>query len=166
MIQLNNNELHHIGQHFTPDIKGAAFRLAHINRYNGAVGTYSVAQHCCLVASVLPEALRLDGLLHDLPEAWIGDIVNPLKVRLPEYKQLEHHYHAVVDEHFGVLTRHPDVKAADLRMLVTEAKAFGLDLTHFPDVKPLGIEIRRWTPAEAESTFIKLFEVFTACRAI
>lgn len=164
MILLNNNELHRIGLPFTPDIEGAAFRLAHINRFNGSVGTYSVAQHCCLVASVLPPSLRLDGLLHDLCEAWIGDMASPLKKHVAGFQPLEEFYCDVIDSHFAVQTRHPLVREVDLRMCITEAKAFGKDLHHFPDVKPLGIEVRRWTPAEAQSTFINLFGGLSACR--
>lgn len=164
MILLNNNEIHHIGEHFVPEIKGAAFRLAHTNRFNGSVGTYSVAQHCCVVASVLPTELRLDGLLHDLCEAYIGDMTSPVKQHVRDFQPLEDLYCDIIDVHFGVKTRHPAVKEADLRVLVTEARAFGKDLQYFPDVQPLNIEIRRWTPAEAESTFFNLFEALTSWR--
>jgi len=45
---------------------------------------YSVAQHCCHVASLLPPDLRLYGLLHDAPEAVIGmDWPAPLKRSAP-----------------------------------------------------------------------------------
>ncbi|WP_337996196.1 hypothetical protein [Oleispirillum naphthae] len=61
-----------------PDI---AEQLAKVNRFVGATPgvTYSVAQHCCVVADMLPPALRPYGLLHDAPEAFSGDIPTPYK---------------------------------------------------------------------------------------
>lgn len=63
-----------------PDIAGS---LAKINRFNGCTTTpYSVAQHCCHVARILPPELRLHGLLHDAHEAYIGDVTRPVKAIL------------------------------------------------------------------------------------
>tara|TARA_R110000744_G_scaffold63350_4_gene130390 strand:- start:333 stop:821 length:489 start_codon:yes stop_codon:yes gene_type:complete len=161
MILLNNNEVHHIGQPFIPEIEGAAFRLAHLNRFNGSVGTYSVAQHCCLVASVLPPELRLSGLLHDLCEAYLGDMASPLKKHVKDFQPLEDLYCDVIDKYFDVETRHPSVRAADLRMLITEAKSFGKDLALFPDADAYDFSIERWSPAKAEASFLTMFRTLT-----
>lgn len=54
--------------------------LAKICRFNGHVSQfYSVAQHCCHVADLLPVELRIYGLLHDAHEAITGDITAPIK---------------------------------------------------------------------------------------
>ncbi|HQP24038.1 MAG TPA: hypothetical protein PLP16_02645, partial [Smithellaceae bacterium] len=54
--------------------------LSLINRFNGAAKfPYSVAQHSLYVAGLLPPELKLQGLLHDAPEAYVGDMVSPLK---------------------------------------------------------------------------------------
>jgi len=71
--------------------------LSLMNRFNGAaLFPYSVAQHSLHVASLLPAELRLEGLLHDAAEAYIGDMVSPLKQVMPEYKSVEARIAAVV----------------------------------------------------------------------
>ena len=60
-----------------PDI---AHALARICRFNGHTPEfYSVAQHCCIVSDHLSAGVRLHGLLHDAHEAFIGDIVSPVR---------------------------------------------------------------------------------------
>ncbi len=156
-IRLNNGDAHHFGEPFTPDIESIASALSHINRFNGHVGQYSVAQHCVLVALQLPRELRLSGLLHDAPEAYIGDVTAPLKSMLPDYAHLEIFYHEAIDGHFGTVTRSPEVQDVDLRMLLTEAKSFGLSSEGFPDVAPYDFVIARHTPDVARDMFLSVF---------
>lgn len=157
---LNNGEIHTIGEHFTPDINVIAKALSHINRYTGHVGTYSVAQHCVLVASNI-DTMNLSALLHDAPEAYIGDVASPLKSMLPEYKKIEQFYHDVIDKYYGVTTQCDAVKLADLRMLITEAKSFGLPLEHFPVIEPYDVVIsQRWEPKFAERMFLLMFNAY------
>jgi 5'-deoxynucleotidase YfbR-like HD superfamily hydrolase len=57
-----------------------AYSLAHLNRYTGHVGVYSVAQHSCLMVSNnnTPCDARV-LLLHDAAEAFLSDIAAPVK---------------------------------------------------------------------------------------
>ncbi|HCG7534071.1 TPA: hypothetical protein NJ418_004439 [Vibrio parahaemolyticus] len=160
MIVLSNGELHRFCQPFKADIESIAFALAHINRYTGHVGQYSVAQHCVLVSEQLPKELKLSGLLHDAPEAYIGDVSKPLKSLLPEYQKIEQFYHAEIDRQFNVTTEHGAIKEADLRMLITEAKAFGLPLDEFPKVEPYQINIEPWEPELAQRIFLSCFRAY------
>ncbi|MBE3914899.1 hypothetical protein HJ155_23190 [Vibrio parahaemolyticus] len=160
MIVLSNGDLHRFCKPFIADIESIAFALAHINRYTGHVGQYSVAQHCVMVSQQLPEELKLSGLLHDAPEAYIGDVSKPLKMLLPDYQKIEQFYHAEIDQQFNVTTEHPAIKEADLRMLITEAKSFGLPLDEFPKAEPFNIEFKRWTPEQAAHIFIKCFNAY------
>lgn len=55
---------------------------------------YSVAQHSlwCLEAArrmKLPLSVQIACLLHDAAEAYVGDVVKPLKVMLPEFWPIE-----------------------------------------------------------------------------
>ena len=64
-------------------IADIAHALSMICRYGGHVREYySVAQHSCLVAQLLAPRLRIYGLLHDAAEAYLGDVVSPLKGKL------------------------------------------------------------------------------------
>lgn len=111
-----------------------ALHLSRIPRFNGAtLRTWSVADHSLLVADLMgAEAdpdLALAALLHDAHEAFIGDVIQPLKSALGEDRP------RVTGEgwHSG---------AADLRIIAQRldgviARAFGLDpeLLHHDAVK-------------------------------
>ena len=91
---------------------------------------YSVAQHSMLVASILPERLRLEGLLHDGAEAYLRDLPKGLKGCLPLYKIIEHGVEAAIATRFGMQTLSEEdralIKQADMRVLATERR----DLIH------------------------------------
>ncbi len=173
-ICLRDNTLHALGVDVLPSIEVIAYALSHINRYAGHVGQYSVAQHCVHASHLVdPEELRLAALLHDAPEALYGDISSPLKHFLDsdELGGLERYYHGLVDATFGVETLHPSVKLCDLRLLVTEAKAFEMPLhysdvrpvpLHLPDFEPYDYDIVRWSPQVAEQAFLDQFRRLTA----
>jgi hypothetical protein len=62
------------------DIEDIAHHLSGMPRYNAALPfEYTVAQHSLLVAEILPDEHKLWGLLHDATEAYLGDVVSPLK---------------------------------------------------------------------------------------
>lgn len=63
------------------DIRCIAYELSMLNRWGGnLLFEYRVSQHSILVANNIsrPE-WRIYGLLHDAAEAYIGDVVSPLK---------------------------------------------------------------------------------------
>lgn len=170
MIVLSDKTRHRIGQPFTPSIAVIAGALAHINRFTGHIGQYSVAQHSVMAAHMAPDGLKLDALLHDASEAYLGDVSAPLKAYLPEYQRLEQFYHDVIDAHFGVVTRHATVKAVDLSLLVLEAKHFGVWTDDYPPMPrrtpgmrslSTSFAFEPWSPVRARSEFLQSFNRLT-----
>lgn len=160
MIYLSNGTLHDFADHtFTPDIKVVASSLAHQNRFNGHVGQYSVAQHSLLCSHVVPEEHALAALLHDAAECYTGDLVAPIKKYCDAFKAIEFTHERRINEYFGVDIHHNEVKIADLRMLITEAKAFGMPLEWFPPAEAYDdIIINRMIPARACHLFLERFK--------
>lgn len=164
-IELSDGTNHTLWEPFTPNIEVIAKALSHINRYTGHVGGYSVAQHCVMCAGCAPQEYTLSALLHDAHEAYIGDMSASLKRLVPQYCELEQFYHDQIDAYFGVKTRHPEVCKIDMRMLVTEAKAFGMKFQETIDVEPYEFdgsdEFDVWPPEVAEQTFLVMFKALT-----
>lgn len=142
----------------------AARTLSHISRWGGR-GTkfYSVLQHCVLLAGELPPELKVQGLLHDFSEAWIGDIPAPLK-ETPEMAFLLRAEEALQRRIWktwgGFATLDPLVDEFDRRIALDEAIA--LDLAgEWMDrcrLRPLGVIIRPLSPEEAMQAFMPVAE--------
>jgi len=70
-------------------IEDIAHHLSMLPRYNGAMPfSYTVGQHSLFVAELLPEEFKLWGLLHDATEAYLGDLVSPVKDLLSTYDDM------------------------------------------------------------------------------
>lgn len=70
-------------------LSDVAYALAHLNRYTGHLGAYSVAQHSVLGAERLADEGRDLAVIrafvtHDFLESVIGDISNPMKKAIRE----------------------------------------------------------------------------------
>lgn len=107
------------------DINDIAWSLSMQCRYAGHVTRfYSVAEHSILVSQLVPATDALWGLLHDATEAYLQDLVQPLKVDLPEYRAHEDRLMACIAQRFGLVGPMPaSVKEIDRRMLFTEKHA-------------------------------------------
>ena len=144
-----------------------AHGLAHQCRFNGQTNKfYSVAQHSVLVASILPRELRLAGLLHDASEAYLGDVVQPLKDLLPEYQTIEAKFCEVLGERFGVNLLHNDaIKHADLIVLATERRDLMpmdmADWSSIAGIKPMSRTIKPISPDAASAQFMEMFFTLT-----
>lgn len=113
------------------EIEDIAHALSNQCRYNGHTNQfYSVAEHSVRVASCLPEEHQLAGLLHDAAEAYLGDIIRPLKPLIEGFEAIEERTMEAILEGLGLShidVYHPVVDHADkLTILATE----GRDLMH------------------------------------
>lgn len=151
---------------FADDI---AHGLSNICRWGGHAKTfYSVAQHCFHVSRLIyldtkSSALALVGLLHDASEAYIGDMVTPLKRHIPQFLQIEAVIERMVMERFGLQEHHsvetglPDiVKHYDAVMLATEKRDLtcqGRTHTWNVPVKPEIWTVSPWSPELARSEY-------------
>ncbi len=105
------------------DISHALNRICRFNgHYNGP--HYSVATHSVGVSALVEDPeLKMAALLHDAAEAYIGDIVTPLKSLLNEIHGIERKILECVAEKFNfdpMKFRALEIKKADLQMLYAE----------------------------------------------
>lgn len=103
-------------------VETLAHSLASKNRYNGHTPyPYSVATHSVLV-SLLLEGNEMEGLLHDAAEAFVGDVISPIKRMIKEqFKPIEHMVDYQIRRAHGLpLFESPEVKAADIKALWLE----------------------------------------------
>lgn len=70
--------------------------------------------------------------MHDATEAFIGDMVRPLKYEIPQYRQIEENLWRVISLCYDLpFVLHPDIKKADDVALMTERRDL---VTHTPHV--------------------------------
>lgn len=106
-----------------------AHALSHICRFGGHTFTfYTVAQHSILVAALAPKKLKKAALLHDAAEAYIGDVIKPLKNLLgTAYANIEQNFEKVIAEKFNLsVDDFKKVKSYDNLALELEHRAFKL----------------------------------------
>lgn len=161
------------------DLEDIAHALSQVCRFGGhSKHHYSVAQHSLLVSQLVRGDLHRHGLLHDAAEAYIGDLVTPLK-KIPGlraiYLALEDRWLAAIGERFGLgtdLTNDnlpPPVKFADFQALVTERRdvlsappegVTECEWLHVPEGTPiptpaLGYHLTQLTPSEVKVMFLR-----------
>jgi hypothetical protein len=110
----------------------------------------------------VPKVDALAGLLHDAAEAYVGDMVSPLKRRLADFQVVENDVEAAVFERFNLPPILPEsVKRADLEILAAEAERV---LVKAPEdwglpYPPAKVDIDPWDWQRAERYFLHLFDL-------
>lgn len=161
------------------DIFDIAHHLALMTRFNGACKWhYSIAQHSILCADRAKdyhyprpseEKLALALLMHDAAEAYVGDIVRPIKRTLTDFSVIENEVMDAINTRFD-LPRVAEirgykkaVKEVDNRMLVTEKLQLMSPKVRWAieDIfEPYELELDQWQPRVAELLFLSYFARF------
>jgi hypothetical protein len=134
-------------------------------RYAGhCIRFYSVAEHCVHMARsrFVSYPNKPWALLHDASEAYLTDVIRPLKPHLTGYYEAEKRVMDVVIEKFGLASTMPsEVKNADNRILVDERAQNMVQTNHgwvSDGLEPLGVELRFWAPEQAELYFLDTYK--------
>lgn len=138
-------------------------------RYGGHTRCfYSVAEHCVHLADHFRRENRDDlaryALLHDASEAYIGDVIRPLKPQLPQFKEVEGPLELLIMEAAGLGEIPREVHDADKAIIINEAVALFDVATleraewHLPHLTLTGIEIMGYSPAYAKEAWLAEFE--------
>ena len=129
-----------------------AHALSNICRYGGHYPVfYSVAEHCVHAATLARNqgvGIRAQRalLLHDAHEAYIGDMVKPIKYQLDNLGDIAAKLDKTISQKFNVPLKefHASIKYYDDLVLQTELRAAGWGGN---DVQ--GVKINGWSPAIA-----------------
>lgn len=149
------------------DITDIAQALSNICRFTGHLPRfYSVAQHSVIASQIVPEHLAFEALMHDAHEAYVGDVNSPLKALLQDYKAIETRVEQALRTQFKLpLEMSPAVKHADMVMLGTERRDFGLDngvpWPCLEGIELLGDEIKPLSPGGAYNAFMVRYHQLT-----
>lgn len=149
------------------DLLDIAQGLANECRFAGHTRAfYSVAQHAWLASHIVPIEHALEALLHDAAEAYCKDIPHPLKLLLPDYRDIEARVDSTIRAAFNLpLQMTAAVKRADLILLATERR----DLMPEDDtpwqildgIEPLPRRITAMQPTRAQAIFLKRYVELT-----
>lgn len=150
-----------------------AVGLSRICRFGGQCERfYSVAEHCVRASEIVPPEEALNALLHDAPEAYLGDVTSPVKALLPDYRALYDRVERVIFNKYGVEMT-AAVKAADLAMLKVERQVLmpqtlGEYWSVLAGVEVVGSHNRLgWKPETARREFLyRFFELYRAAHGI
>ena len=144
-------------------IEDIAAALSKLCRYGGHCHTfYSVAEHCVLMAHAAPDGQHLAALLHDASEAYLSDVIRPVKAHLANYKDIEANLECAIAKRFGLQWPMPaEVKHLDERIIADEREQAmirsSVAWAQWTPVAPLGVTLQFWTPEKAEFEFLAAF---------
>jgi hypothetical protein len=156
------------------DIDDIAHALSLMCRANGHFRDFfSVARHCvnCCregAARGYPRDTLLLLLLHDASEAYISDLTRPVKLGIPEYREIEERLQSVIWERFGLAPTAEQsgvVRLIDDAMLKAEFAHFAGEILEIetppPQIPP---DFAPKSFARDEQDFLALYKQLTDCQ--
>lgn len=150
------------------DLHCIALPLSRICRYGGQTHDhYSVAEHSvhCVALARLVGAERFEReiFMHDATEAFIGDMVRPLKQIVPGYEYIEERIARAIRDRFGLcdlLQCRGWIRAIDSSMLRAEKQhLYPEDTEEWSGMGSLdvsSIRLECWEPARAYGEFTEM----------
>lgn len=150
--------------------KDIARGLGNTCRFGGQLQEfYSVAQHSVLVMMLAPKEYALEALLHDASEAYLGDVVKPLKVMLGKsYTDIEDKFTEIINLKYNLNAKDMaqikkyDKQALELEYAYIHGQNEDLEAI-FERIPRTGLRSSvLWTPSVAADTWLKFFELFRA----
>lgn len=108
------------------DIEDIAHALSLQCRFNGHTRKfYSVAEHSVHVSYAVPRKMALPALLHDAHEAYLGDMISPLKAHFPKMSKYEEVLDRLIQGRFNYSVTMEEaaiIKQADMYLCKLEAE--------------------------------------------
>jgi len=169
-MQIANGHLFHPLDPRTDEvfIEDIAQSLSRQIRYNGmSDGVINVAQHSCQCAWLAEQSggdakVQLAMLMHDAAEAYIGDMIRPLKVLIPEFAKIEDKIMATIVERFNLPSiSHKAQKYYDNMAMAWEKRDMFRSSREWPGM----LEVPSWIPVMSEwgfdyssTRFLRMFE--------
>jgi hypothetical protein len=146
-------------------IEDIASALSKVCRFGGHSNDfYSVAQHSVVVASLAPEYLCREALLHDAAEAYLGDVIKPLKNIIgAAYEDIEHKFMVAICKKFNLSADNLwEVKKYDKEALTIEHAYFikGDMLEWISAMHRINLNSSTWHHKEAKSKFLAFYKLF------
>lgn len=148
------------------DINDIAHALGMMCRYGGHCNRfYSVAEHSVLMASYAEANLGTEiaqiALMHDATEAYLSDVIRPVKAHLSNYREIENRLWLCIAERFGLPHAIPDeVHHLDNCILRDEMEALHMPPPmewNIPNQR-LGVHITGWEPKFAGWAFLGMYQ--------
>lgn len=143
--------------------------LSKICRFGGHIHDfYSVAQHSVLVAAMADSDIKMEALMHDAAEAFVGDMIKPLKTIIgKQFDDIEDRFMQIIVDKFELdMAKMYRVKEYDLAALSLEHNVLQMQ-----NPKPwhttttvLGVAHRMLPPVEAKAEFLLAFKAYAGAR--
>ncbi|WP_460065364.1 phosphohydrolase [Pseudomonas sp. S2_H08] len=133
--------------------------LAHLCHFNGqACEFYSIAQHSCIVAAIVPEEHRLAALLYAATDAYVPLIDENPKLWMFVHQHFEEIIWQRICARFDLPLETPDcVHQASLVAIATEHRdlmpANSANCDFLDGIKPLAVTIHPCSPNEARHMY-------------
>lgn len=168
--ELNNAVLMDVkGNFFKPfntscssiDLEVIALALSRVKRFFGQTD-YSVAQHSVLLSKYFLQRGEIEyakqALLHEVGEAYMGDLVSPIKKAFPIFKMIEE---SIIKKVFICKNiTYPISKEVDLvdkRIMVDEGIALLPNKDYWISLnEPLGLNIEVWSQEKSFNEYMNL----------